>query len=158
MCSIERPFEQRSTRTVGGSRYNVLMDTEFDSAASTAVAFPRRTDMSSIAFHPTYRPMSRPASVRLTRRGRIVVTLLFLGLALSLLTAFGARVAATNRPGTPVPTHTVVVGEGDTLWQIASAAAKPGHTREMLQRIIDLNALSDTTIHNGQELAVPVGR
>jgi hypothetical protein len=136
------------------------MDTEFDSAASTAAAFPRRTDMSSIAIHPTYRPSYRPAgrALRLTRRGRVVATLFFLGLALALFTAYGARVAATGDHGAPVPTRTVVVGEGDTLWEIASAAAEPGHTREMVHRIVELNALSGVTIHNGQELAVPLGR
>ena len=108
--------------------------------------------MSTLAIHPTY----APAPLRLTRRGRIAVTLLFLGLALTLLTVFGQRVVATGEQGAPAETTTVVVGEGDTLWQIAAAVAEPGETREMVQRIVELNALSSATIFNGQELAVPV--
>lgn len=110
--------------------------------------------MSTIALHPTHFRSPAP-SVRLTRRGRVVVTLLFLGMLLAVLTAFGPRVVATAGHGAPVSTTTVVVGEGDTLWNIASGVAEPGHTREMIRRIVELNSLSSTTIHSGQELAVP---
>jgi LysM repeat protein len=119
--------------------------------------------MSTIAIHPTYHRRPRPSerqsgrrSVRLTRRGRVVVILLFLGLALALLTALGPRVIATGEQGTPVATTTVVVGEGDTLWDIASKVAEPGQTRAMVRQIVELNALPGVTIYAGQELAVPV--
>ena len=112
--------------------------------------------MSSIAIHPTY--FNRPATpaLRLTRRGRLVVTVFFLGALLALVTAFGPGVIATKEKGAPVPTQTVVVGEGDTLWGIAATVAEDGKTREMVNRIVDLNALSSVTIHSGQELAVPL--
>lgn len=110
--------------------------------------------MSSIAIHPTYH--HRPAaSMRLTRRGRLAVTAFFLGALLALVTAFGPGVVATGERGAPLPTRTVVVGEGDTLWGIAATVAEPGETREMVNRIVDLNSLSSVTIHSGQELAVP---
>ncbi|MFT4009744.1 MAG: LysM peptidoglycan-binding domain-containing protein [Nocardioidaceae bacterium] len=122
--------------------------------------------MSTIALHPTsVRRPSRPrnesgieasAPLRLTRRGRIVVGALFLVMLLAVAVAFGARSAATGETGTPVPTRTVVVGSGDTLWGIASEIAEPGHTRAMMQQIEDLNALSSSTLQPGQELAVPV--
>jgi len=124
------------------------MNTEF-------ADFPRRADMSTIALHPTQFRRPTP-SVRLTRRGRVVLTLLFLGVLLAVLTAVGPRVVATGEHGSPVPTTTVVVGEGDTLWNIAADVAEPGHTREMVHRIVELNSLSSVTIHAGQELAVPV--
>lgn len=125
--------------------------------------------MSTIALHPTTGPagarrVTRPVSqsvarttpMRLTRRGRVVLGALFLAVLLMMATVFGARSAATGETGTPVNTETVVVGSGDTLWGIASTVADPGHTREMMQRIKDLNALSSTTLQPGQELAVPV--
>ena len=117
--------------------------------------------MSTIAIHPTAyaRPRAaRPAApaVRLTRRGRIVLTTLFLALVLAAFTAYGARSVATGDHGTPVPTRTVVVSEGDTLWEIAGSVAAPGQVREMVQRIVDLNALSGVTVFEGQELAVPI--
>jgi hypothetical protein len=101
--------------------------------------------------------VARPeASVRLTRRGRLVVTVLFLGLMLAALTVFGATSAATGEAGEPVPTRTVLVDEGDTLWMIASEVAAPGEVREMVHRIEELNALSGAGVYVGQRIAVPV--
>jgi LysM repeat protein len=100
--------------------------------------------------------VTRRASVRLTRRGQVVVVLLMLGLLLTAFTVFGARSAATGEAGTPVPTRTVEVGHGDTLWDIAADVAQPGQTREMVLRIEKLNALSGPTLAEGQRLAVPV--
>ena len=65
--------------------------------------------------------------------------------------------AATGEAGTPVPTRTVEVGEGDTLWKIASEVAKPGETRAMVHQIEELNALSGPGVTVGQQIAVPVG-
>ena len=96
------------------------------------------------------------ASVRLTRRGRLVVVFLFLGLMLAALTVFGATSAATGEAGEPVPTRTVLVDEGDTLWMIASEVAAPGEVREMVHRIEELNALSGAGVYVGQRIAVPV--
>ena len=99
----------------------------------------------------------RPAgTVRLTRRGRLVVTFVFLGLMLAALTVFGATSAATGEAGEPVPTRTVLVDEGDTLWMIASEVAAPGEVREMVHRIEELNALSGAGVYVGQRIAVPV--
>jgi LysM repeat protein len=95
--------------------------------------------------------------VRLTRRGRVVVVLLMLGLLLAALTVFGPHSAATGEAGTPVPTRTVEVGEGDTLWNIAAGVARPGETRAMVHQIEELNALTGPGVTVGQEIAVPVG-
>ena len=121
--------------------------------------------MSSYAVSPGYlsaprtraaRPARSPrADVRLTRRGRLVLTLLFLGVVLAAFTVFGATSAATGEAGEPVPTRTVVVDEGDTLWGIASAVAEPGGTREMVHRIQELNALPGSGVYVGQRIAVP---
>lgn len=95
--------------------------------------------------------------VRLTRRGRAAMLLLFLGIALAAFTILGDHSAATDQAGQPVKTRTVVVGEGDTLWGIASHIAEPGRTREMIQYIEELNALPGPSLRQGQRLAVPVG-
>ena len=119
--------------------------------------------MSSIAINPGFtrgrtRPArsARPASVRLTRRGRLVGVLLFLVLLMAVLTVYGSHSAATGEAGTPVPTRTVEVGAGDTLWGIASETAEPGHVREMVHQIQELNALSGAGLQVGQEIAVPL--
>jgi LysM repeat protein len=124
----------------------------------------RRSDMSTLAINPGLtrqrtRQAARPAPaapVRLTRLGRVVVVLVMLALLLAALTVFGPHSAATGEKGRPVPTRTVEVGQGDTLWGIAADAAKPGETRAMVHRIEELNALTGPEVTVGQEIAVPV--
>ena len=111
---------------------------------------------------PKARPSARPVrpaqpSVRLTRRGRLILLVAFVAMLFAVLTVFGARSAATNEEGAPVPTRTVEVAEGQTLWGIASQVAAPGEVREMIYQIQELNALSGSSVDVGQEIAVPVG-
>jgi len=96
-------------------------------------------------------------SVRLTRRGRLVVLLLGLAMAFGAFVVFGAGSVATERPGTPEPTRVVQVAPGDTLWDIAAdAAAVTGEdVRTMVVRIQRLNALESGTVLAGQRLRVP---
>jgi hypothetical protein len=105
------------------------------------------------------RPEPRPGQLQLTRRGRIVVrSAVVLGLLVVVLAAvvmFGGRSAATGERGPQVPTRTVVVHEGDTLWGIASKVAGPGDVRDMVYRIEELNSLPGPELAEGQELAVP---
>jgi hypothetical protein len=108
------------------------------------------------AGHGSAEAVSGTAALRLTRRGRIVAVVLLLGVLLAVLTMFGSHSAATGDVGVPVQTRTVEVGEGDTLWAIASEVAKPGEVREMVHQIEELNALSGSALSVGQEIAVPV--
>lgn len=106
----------------------------------------------------TTRRAARPApAVRLTRRGRVTLLVLFVAAVFVTLTVFGSQSAATGEAGVPVETQMVVVGDGDTLWGIASEIAEPGEVREMIHHIQKLNALSTASLQRGQELAVPVG-
>ena len=117
-------------------------------APGYATARPRR--------QRAVQPRQAPAPVRLTRRGRLALTLLFVVAITVLVSVFGSTSAATGEKGTPVPTRTVVVEEGDTLWGIAGEVADPGEVREVVHRIQELNALSGSGVAVGQELAVPV--
>jgi LysM repeat protein len=109
-------------------------------------------------FGPARRTTARSAvAVRLTRRGRLALLALFVMAAFVALTVLGGQSAATGEPGVPVETRTVMVGEGDTLWAIASDVAESGEVREMIHRIQELNALTSASLSRGQELAVPVG-
>lgn len=105
---------------------------------------------------PARRSASAPTAVRLTRRGRLVFLVALVALVFAALTVFGGQSAATGEAGAPVQTRTVEVGEGDTLWGIASEVAEPGEVREMIHRIQELNALSSASLDVGQEIAVPV--
>jgi LysM repeat protein len=63
---------------------------------------------------------------------------------------------ATERPGTPEPTRVVMVGTGDTLWQIAAEIADGGDVVAMVEHIKALNALDSGMVAAGQRLRVPV--
>jgi len=83
----------------------------------------------------------------------VLVIALLLFLALGLV---GAGLSgAAGQSGPAVPTHTVVVAPGDTLWDLASAAAKGGSIRDMEQEITDLNGLSSVVLVAGQRLRIP---
>jgi hypothetical protein len=100
---------------------------------------------------------SQPAApVRLTRRGRLVVTLFLTTLIVAAFVVFGGASVATREGGTPEAVEVVEVERGQTLWQIASSAAEPGETREMVYRIRELNSLPGPSLVEGQELAVPL--
>ena len=101
------------------------------------------------------RPESRP--VRLTRRGRVALTTLFLVAALGAMVALGGWATASLTGGTPEPVRVIEVQPGQTLYDIAGEVAAPGHVREMVLRIQQLNSLSGASIEEGQKLAVPAG-
>lgn len=113
---------------------------------STTTADPR---------HTTTTP-DGPGPVRLTRRGRLVLLVLFVTVALGLFGLFGGYSAATDEPGAPVETRTVMVSEGDTLWGIAAEIAEPGEVREMVYEIQQLNSLPSAGLQAGQRIEVPV--
>ena len=106
-----------------------------------------------------YSPHNDRSSIRLTRRGRVVVvafaaTVALISFWLTVGTdavAGGREERAPSRPG-----QTVVVQPGDTLWKIAVEADPETDTRLVVQRIIDLNGLGDDpTVRPGQEIRLP---
>ncbi len=99
----------------------------------------------------------RGTSVRLTRRGRLVVFVLSMLVVLALGLVWAAGSVATDEAGVPQPTTVVTVGTGDTLWGIASELADDGGTRAMINQIEELNALESGMLVAGQRLVVPAG-
>lgn len=96
----------------------------------------------------------RRSTVRLTRRGRLVVVVLAVAV-LAAVGLLGASISGAAQHGGSVPTHRVVIHPGDTLWDLASAAARGGSILEMEQRIKDLNGLDSGMLITGQTLRVP---
>jgi hypothetical protein len=93
----------------------------------------------------------RPSSVRLTRRGRLVV------FGVSLAAVLGvAFVAATGSlaDDQPEPTRVVTVQPGQTLWDVASGVSN-GDVRSTMAHLEALNHLDTTTLQVGQHLRVP---
>jgi LysM domain len=104
-------------------------------------------------------------TVRLTRRGRVVVTILLAAVSLLLAAlawmAIAARAQAADSGPPPGAVYknltSVVVHPGQTLWSIASQAEPSADPRAVMQEIIDLNALHGSSVEPGQRLWVPRG-
>ena len=109
--------------------------------------------MSTTTLHPPLRTsVPSEASYRLTRRGRLVVFALgfLLVLALGLVLAGGSMATSEKEA-----TETIVVGPGDTLWDLASDLTDGGDVRAMMGHIQDLNSLDSVSLSSGQHLRVP---
>ncbi len=100
---------------------------------------------------------SRPAPgpTRLTRRGRLVLLVAVLALAFAGFALLGGPALSTGETHHPAQ-HTVIVGGGETLWDIASRIAPGEDPRVVIGDIVDLNHLSDAgSIRIGQKIFVP---
>ena len=119
---------------------------------------------------PAARPQvtkARPARTRarLTRRGRVVVAaLLAASMVLVAALAWLAGTARADTAGGGVPSsavyhslRSVVVQPGQSLWSIAAQYEPASDPRSVIQEIIDLNALSGTSVQPGQHLWLPRG-
>jgi hypothetical protein len=103
--------------------------------------------------------------VRLTRRGRAVIAALIIaGMVLVAALAWLAGTARADAAGRGVPSsavyhslRSVVVMPGQSLWSIASQDDPGADPRGVIQQIIDLNALSGTSVQPGQHLWLPRG-
>lgn len=99
----------------------------------------------------------QPRSVRLTRRGRLVVFTFGVLLAFALGVWFAAGSVATQEGGVE-QVEVVTVAPGDTLWDIAAdaaAATGDGDVGEMVARIQDMNSLDSSMVYAGQDLRIP---
>lgn len=108
------------------------------------------------------RRAGRAGSVRLTRRGRVVLALLLAGLALLAmgLTAAAQAQAASSGPSAGAVKRSmtrVVVMPGQTLWSIALRAEPAADPRVVIQQIADVNGLRTTNLQPGEQLWVPRG-
>jgi hypothetical protein len=93
------------------------------------------------------------STVRLTRRGRIVVFVFCLVLA-GMVAALAAAAAGAGPDGATDP-EVAVVRPGDTLWSVAERHAPSDDPHGVIEEIRRLNDLTGHTIHPGQELILP---
>ena len=97
----------------------------------------------------------KTGAVRLTRRGRLVLTTVFLTIALVAMVVAAGFATASREGGAPESVRVVEVQPGDTLYALASDIAEPGEIREMVRHIQELNSLSGVALEPGQKLAIP---
>ena len=101
--------------------------------------------------------MSTHGTLRLTRRGRLVV---LLGLVALLLVAFslgrvGSQAAPRSSGHSTVHLPQTVVRPGETLWSVANRIAPGQDPREVIGAIEDLNGLTSDQLQPGQLLLLP---
>jgi hypothetical protein len=103
----------------------------------------------------------RPAPLRLTRRGKIVVVfvgvvLATLALTVASMSLSGAQAANHGRgAGGYQGMHQVVVQPGQTLWSIATQAEPSADPRQVISEIMTANSLTSSNVQAGQLLWVP---
>ena len=97
-------------------------------------------------------------SLRLTRRGRLVVSTscLVVAIGVALTKPWGSSAGTTTAQAQGSTTARVTVAQGRTLWQIALSIAPTTDPRITVERIRELNGLPDSAIRAGQELLIPV--
>lgn len=115
----------------------------------TVVTFPT-------AYVPVAAARPAPPRLRITRRGRYVVTVLvaLAVAALAALVGLGAPGAeASSVAGTSLETY--VVDGGQSLWDIAAEVAPGADPREFAAEVKKVNRLASSVLQPGQELLIP---
>jgi len=106
---------------------------------------------------PTTTPTVRASHLRLTRRGRLVLTTL---VALPLVAAAGAfalngGVAVASNSSSSTSFEYVQVSSGQSLWQLAQSVAPGADPRDVVSDLLHFNQLGSADVHPGQQLALP---
>ncbi|WP_046469112.1 LysM peptidoglycan-binding domain-containing protein [Allosalinactinospora lopnorensis] len=106
-----------------------------------------------------------PGGTKLTRRGRVVSVAALTAVATSVLSVLFLTAATADSPsGSPadstssllgVTPDTVIVEDGDTLWEIAEQARPAEDPRRTVHEIVELNDLPAADLAPGQELLLP---
>lgn len=104
--------------------------------------------------------------LRLTTRGRqavrllrtLLIALAVIGGAFFLATQSfsAAAVAEPESNSIGIEADAVLVGEGESLWTVATNLGIDRDTRDVVADIVEINHLSTPTVHPGQTLDVPV--
>lgn len=99
-------------------------------------------------------PYGRPG--RAQRRVRTLRVLMLLLVAL-LVFVFAPRIVQTASRTAVPDTVSHVVGQGETLWEIASSHSQGEDVRRVITRIKRFNGMESGTVYPGQTLAIPLG-
>ena len=92
------------------------------------------------------------ASLRLTRRGRLLVSLT---VAATAAVGLSVGLHGSAQASDTVSTRAVVVEPGQSLWQIARSVSPQRDPRDVIADIVAINHLGGVTVQAGQQLQVP---
>jgi nucleoid-associated protein YgaU len=123
------------------------------SVVGVTTARPEKRRRRPVASPPARRSGGR--GLRLTRRARLLATVLTLALGLAIGSWLGPLLAGGDGDMRLAGVQSVVVQPGDTLWSIAGDAAGTADIREVVDRIQELNGLQTTVLVPGQVLELP---
>ena len=93
-------------------------------------------------------------TVRLTRRGRVVLLALLVGLLLAAFT-LGRGSESQASDAAPRAYATTTVHQGETLWTVAQRVAPGTDPRAVVQQLRELNHLDSAAVQAGQQLLLP---
>jgi hypothetical protein len=148
--SVRRPAP-RSRRFEHGSR--PLSPAESRPRSTRPASRPSSSLWSSPArLSPSLAPHLRRRSLRLTRRGQLVLLLV---VAAAGYGVFGLGRADAGAEHAPPSAHRVVVQQGDSLWSIADRVAPNQDPRDVVGKIESLNHLRGSQVEVGQQLRLP---
>jgi LysM repeat protein len=103
-------------------------------------------------------PAAPTPALRLTRRGRVLVTLVLLVVAAAAVLLLRAPATASTGSTSHAPVaRSVTVAPGQTLWEIAREARPGVDPRDTVDRIMEMNGLSSASVQAGRQLFVPAG-
>lgn len=104
-----------------------------------------------------FRRVAPKSRMHLTRRGRVVLTVLAsIPLVFAAtLGALNAGAASASDPGAPAHFEYVTVHSGQSLWSIAESVAPSADPRDVIAAIVTLNGLHQATVVPGERLAIP---
>ncbi len=105
-------------------------------------------------------PVVVRSHLRLTRRGRVVLTTLaalplVAGALLFAVNGGGAVAGDASQQGSRF--DYVSVPPGESLWTLAVELAPDADPRDVIAAIIELNQLGTSQVQAGQRLAIPAG-
>jgi hypothetical protein len=91
------------------------------------------------------------------RTGRVVALMATVIVTLSVVAGLSWLGQSTD-PAIPERTAVVRVGAGETVWDVAARVAPRSDLRAVVERILQLNGLTDAEVVPDQQLQVPDGR
>ena len=95
------------------------------------------------------------STLRLTRRGRVVVVSVLATLLFVAFLAGRSGADASTSTARPTPYTQTTVQPGETLWAVAKRVAPQHDPRALVDEIRELNHLSSASLQVGQQLLLP---